>query len=205
MWRLWKKNKKINGNTFYGQSAAVVHAFLSMFLAAGMLAVIAFSETRQRRTPSLHLYWWGLSLIFLFLACDEAIMLHERLIEPIRDRFHLSGFFYYAWVLPYGIFALIIFALYLRFLLRLPREIAWLLVISGSMYVGGALGMEMVGGWYVEQHLGAEHTVRHSQIEVAFQTVEESLEMMGIVVFIYTLARYAAGNGGLALSLRSGE
>ena len=62
-----------------------VYSFLAMFVAAAMLAGIAWIETTNRREPSQHLYWWGLTLIFLFLACDESIQLHERLIEPIRE------------------------------------------------------------------------------------------------------------------------
>jgi hypothetical protein len=182
-----------------------VYSFLSMFLAAGMLAVIATSEMRVRGPSTQHRYWWGLTLIFAFLACDESIELHERLIVPGRELFNLSGMFYYAWVIPYGIFALLVFALYLRFLMKLPRHIAWLFVLAGGMYVAGALGMEMVGGWYWEQYLIGEHTAAQARTMVMIQTIEEALEMMGIVVFIYALARYVSDKGGLAITIRRGE
>jgi hypothetical protein len=34
--------------------------------------------------------------------------------------------------------------LYLRFLLRVPRRTALLLVLSGAVFVGGALGVEFI-------------------------------------------------------------
>jgi hypothetical protein len=54
--------------------------------------------------------------------------------------------------------------------------------------------MEMIGGVLVEH--GGTHTVRY----VVEQTIEETLEMGGIVLFIYALADYIATVlGGLAV------
>jgi len=177
-----------------------VYSFLAMFFAAALLAVIALDEMAKPNGRAEAPYWWGLTVIFLFLACDESMELHERLIVPGREAFGLSGIFYYAWVIPYGIFALLIFGLYLRFLLRLPREIAWLFVLAGGTYVAGALGMEMMGGWYWETHVLPDQELGSLQTMIAIQTVEESMEMMGIVTFIYALARYAdEHNQGISL------
>ena len=51
-------------------------------------------------------------------------------------------------------------------------------------YVGGALGMELIKG---------RHSYLYGQKNLAYgviTTIEESLEMLGIVVFIYALLDY---------------
>ena len=75
---------------------------------------------------------------------------------------------------------------YLRFLFGLPARTRRLFLVAGSLYVGGAIGIELVGGrhayLYGTQNMGYEMIV----------TFEEFLEMMGIVVFIYALMSYMA-------------
>ena len=163
--------------TFYSAFAILFCSFL--------LTLIGFASREDKRIH--YFYWFGLALVFLFLAIDEMLMLHERAIEPVREAFDASGIFYYAWVIPYGIALLIFGAIYLRFLFRLPSRTARLFVIAGTMYVVGAVGMEMLGGWYFAGDPSRDHDV----IFVAIQTVEELLEMAGIIVFIYALADYA--------------
>lgn len=62
----------------------------------------------HKNLKSSYIMWFGLSLIFLFLAIDEIASIHERLEKPTRDAFKTSGFLLYAWVIPYGI-ALVVF------------------------------------------------------------------------------------------------
>lgn len=52
------------------------------------------------------------------------------------------------------------------------------------MFVGGALGMEMVGGQYADSFGGG------TPVYMAITSIEESLEMFGIVVFVYALLTY---------------
>ena len=163
--------------TFYSAFAIVFCSFL--------LTLIGFASRKDKHINCL--YWFALALIFLFLAIDEMLMLHERAIEPIRAALDASGAFYYAWVIPYGVGVLAFCAVYLRFLLRLPRRSAILFVVAGAMFVTGAIGMEMLGGWY----FSADPSHDHDVIYILIQTVEELLEMTGIIVFIYALADYA--------------
>lgn len=159
--------------TFYSSGA--------LLLCSGLLAMIARLEWRGLRIAGMH--WAGLAAVFFGLSCDEMLGFHERLIEPVRHLLGTSGAFLYAWVIPYGAFALAFGGLYTRFLTRLPRRSALLFVLSGAVYVAGALGMEMVGGYWRHNH-------GHGPIYVLFQTVEESLEMVGIVFFLYSLLDY---------------
>jgi hypothetical protein len=80
-----------------------------------------------------------------------------------------------------GIFVLIFVAAYLRFLRNLPARMRTLLLLAGGLYVGGALGFEILSGM---------HAVKHGQENAVFAilvTIEETLEMLGVAVFIYAL------------------
>lgn len=130
-------------------------------------------------------YWKTLSLIFLYLSLDEAFSFHEILIIPsVRESLHLNPVFYETWVIP-GIVLVGVFAFkYLKFLLHLPYKTRYLFLIAAIVYVGGGLGMEMVGG-VLRIDFG-----RRTIISLTGIIVEESLEMVGIVIFIYALLAY---------------
>lgn len=173
-----------------------VYSFCAIMTCVSLLITIGIREKRNPKPRYSYRFWFVLAALFVFIGVDEMLMLHERLIEPGRETFQLSGAFYYAWVIPYGILTIIVALFFSRFLLRLPRDTAELFVIAGAMFVAGAIGMEMIGGWYWERHLADTRDVPM----VLMQTVEETLEMMGIIVFMYALARHAARHGdGLQL------
>ncbi len=152
-------------------------------LFCALLLILIARASRKDRYRSIG-YWYGMAGVFVFLSVDEMLMLHERAIEPLRTMFDASGLFYYAWVLPYGIGVLVFVAIYARFLFRLRRRTRVLFLTAGTIYVLGAVGVEMLSGLYFETHGGS------NPVYVALQTVEETLEMSGIVLFIFALADY---------------
>ena len=187
---VWFFSLGSDGNvpTFYSSFA--------ILLCAALLLGIAIGDLRERKIPAA--YWFGLAVIFAFLAADEMLMLHERLIEPVRDALDTSGLFYYAWIIPYGVALLVFLVVYLRFLLLLPKRTAALFVTAGVLFVAGAIGLEMFGGMQAETH-GKENVVY-----VALQTIEELLEMIGIALFAFALADYADKRwGGLRIVVSS--
>lgn len=96
-------------------------------------------------------------------------------------------------VVPGRVFSLLVLLLavtYWRFLLHLPFRSRMLFLTSAVVYVGGALGMEMVGGWYAQNYGSGNLSY------VAIATLEETLEMLGVVIFIYALLRYLAAEIG---------
>jgi hypothetical protein len=95
------------------------------------------------------------------------------------------GFFAFAWVVP-GIMLVIVLALFfLRFLFSLPLKTRLRFLFAATIYLGGAIGMEMVGGRYFEVH-GA--TLMYSMLS----TIEEGMEMAGAIFFIRALLLYIA-------------
>lgn len=161
--------------------------FLLLF-AALLLSLITVLKRKQTRFPVS--YWAILSLGFLFMAADEAWSFHERLTKPIRELLGDDNFgvFYYAWVIP-GIALVLVLALFFsRFLLHLPAETRPIFLLAATLYIGGAIGFELIGGCFAELH-GARN-LTYSMIV----TVEESLEMAGVIVFIRALLAYIADN-----------
>jgi len=153
----------------------------TLLLLAGLLLLyVAAAGRRERDRWARH--WFVLGWIFLLMSADETSGLHGLLSAPLRSAFHLSGAFYHAWVLPVGIGLAFLGVAYLRFLRSLPAATRRLMVLSGMVYVAGAIGFELPEGMY-RTAFGANVTVVYGFLTV----FEETFEMIGIVVFIYTL------------------
>ena len=122
------------------------------------------------------------------MATDEGWSLHERLIGPVRGLLGHGdlGIFYFAWIIPAMAGVVLLGLLFLGFLSRLPSSTRWSFIIAGSLYLGGAIGVEMLGGRQAEIH-GFENLTYQ-----LFAHLEESLEMAGIILFIHALLRYLA-------------
>ncbi len=168
-------NGEANVPTWYQSS--------TLFLSAILLGLIA---SAKRVAGARYLWHWRiLSLIFLYLSLDEAACIHEQ-ANKLGPALHAAGPFYFVWVIPAAILVSIFVLAYLKFLAHLPRRERWLFVIAGATYVGGALGMEMVGGAYMS-HYGELMEGARAMTYALIVTTEEFLEMAGILVFIYVL------------------
>ena len=130
-------------------------------------------------------YWQILAAGLAWMSFDEVFRMHERLIEPMRALLGGGdlGMFTYAWVVPAIFVVSIVGLLYTKFLLGLPSETGLWLFASGAVFVGGAVGLEMVGGWYWSQ-MG--NTLTQSLIVIT----EEAMEFSGICLFIFVVLRF---------------
>jgi len=118
------------------------------------------------------------------MSIDEIIGIHELFIIPLRRTFNLSGIFYFSWVILGIAFILIIGIVYLRFLFNLPAKIRNNFILAASLYIGGVIGVELLDGYYAETHGQTNLTYR------LMVTLEESLEIFGIIVFIKALLNF---------------
>lgn len=149
---------------------------------AGLLAVIA-SLARRDADPDWR-RWALLASIFVGLSLDEAVAFHEILITPLRNAFQLGGMLYFAWVIP-AFFLVGGIGLYFSpFLLRLPMRHAIRFAVAGALFVGGALGMELVGGYF------ASHYGQQSLRYIVAAMAEETLEIAGAAIFLAALLAY---------------
>ena len=162
--------------------------FASFALLSCSVLLAGIASFKKSANSRFILHWSALSIIFLLLSLDETVGFHELTIAPLRSALDAEGFLYYTWVVP-GIAFLFVFVLsYLRFFINLPADIRRLFLFAGVLYVAGAVGGELVSGRHADLY-GTEN-----MMYVTLVTIEEFLEMMGVLVFIYTLMSYMASH-----------
>jgi len=170
-------NKEANLPSLYSACSILFCGFL----------LIVIAKAKRRAGAPYRWHWAGLAAIFLFMGLDEGAVIHEKLIVRIREAYHTTGDFYFAWVIPYGIATIIIGFAYLRFVIYELHGIARVrVIVAGVTYVMGALVMEMAGGRIAEMWGGDEGCALHA----FFYSIEEFLEMAGILLFIHALVCY---------------
>ncbi|MEG4516660.1 MULTISPECIES: hypothetical protein [unclassified Microcoleus] len=158
------------------------YSCLALLFTSLLLGVIAYAKNLD--TDRYKNHWKVLSFIFLYLCLDEAGQLHEKLIDPTRMLLNASGFLYFTWIVPFGFLVAIFLLSYSKFVFHLPVATRKLFVSACALYIGGAIGMELPGG-YLSSTTG-EGGLAYALVT----TLEESLEMVGIVVFIHGLISY---------------
>lgn len=180
---LFDFNEEVNVPTFYSA--------VTLFTSALLLFSIAILSKRSGRS---YVSWFCLGLIFLFLTFDEFASLHELVIGMSREAFNASGYFYYAWVIPYAFGLFILGLIYIPFLKNLPKNTRKTFLYAAAIFITGAIGFEMLGGNIVESQ-------GPTPLFSLVYTIEETLEMVGIAVFIYALLTYIADNYNLVFTL----
>lgn len=149
-----------------------------LFVWAALLTGLITRHAWTNQAP-YRWHWLGLAVALVYMSFDDFAMLHESLVEPIQSYFGLT---YFTWVIP-GMVVVALFAgAYVPFLWSLDARWKWLFATSGAMFVGGAIGGELIQGWYLATHNGST-TLTYELIA----TVEETLELMSLVLLIYTL------------------
>jgi hypothetical protein len=174
--------------SFYTDSEANVPTYFNtiiLFIPSMLFAVIGAWKLSIK--DKFKYQWVGLSLVFLYLSMDEASVLHEKLIAPMRLLFNyerFGGVFYFAWVVP-GMAAILFFLLaYLRFFIHLENKFKFLFFISLAIYVSGIIGGEMLSGHFAGT-IGFKNFTY-----AAYTSLEESLEWIGCSLLIYSLLKY---------------
>ena len=84
--------------------------------------------------------------LVLTISPRRVARLHEHL-GRLQSVWKTHGIFYFAWVIPGGIFVAIVGLLYARFLAHLPPTTRRGFILSAVCFVGGALSVEALGGW----------------------------------------------------------
>ena len=165
--------------------------FSSFVLVTAAVQLAAIAGLSRRENDKDWRYWGFLAVIFLYLAIDEAIAIHEVLIHPLRTAFNLSGILHFSWVLPGAAVVMAVGCYFLPFVLRLPRQHAVRFVICGTIFVGGALGMELVGGYFASRY------GMTSPIYLVAMLIEETMEITGSTMFVYALFSYLHDRWGV--------
>ncbi|MDZ4698233.1 MAG: hypothetical protein SH809_00895 [Rhodothermales bacterium] len=130
-------------------------------------------------------HWMALAGVFLFLTLDEAAQIHEKLdTDLIWGSLETSGFLAWPWVILYGGLVAAFFVVFGRFWLGLPATIKWPYAVAAALYVGAALGFEMLEARVYTEAAGP------GPLFDILVTIEEFLEMSAILYAIHTSLRY---------------
>lgn len=175
---------------FHLEAEQNIPTFFSTFLLLFADILLWTITILKRNQTAPHVSYWALlSFGFFFMAADEAAHIHELLIRPTRMLLGNGnlGIFYFSWVIP-GIALVLVLALFfLKFLLHLPPKTRPAFLTAATIYIGGAIGFELIGGQIYELY-------GRNLLYNIISTTEESLEMAGIIVFIWALLLYIAEN-----------
>ncbi|MEL6439211.1 MAG: hypothetical protein AAFQ80_08180 [Cyanobacteria bacterium J06621_8] len=187
--KVFNLDRELNLPTWY---SALMLGFCSL-----LLRFIALGKKQQgdRYTRD----WRLLSVIFSLMAIDEVVSLHEILIIPeVSEALNLPWFLHSMWVIPGTVFVVWFGNRYRQFLANLPSSFGRQFTLAALVYIGGALIMEMIGS-HVAESLGQQ-----TLIYALIATIEEIMEMSGVVIFMAGLFRYLktwAGNLELQLDI----
>ncbi len=173
-------NREQNVGAWYSTVLIFSCAFLLMI--AGRRASEAYDRDAR--------YWYILAIVFVALSFDEASSVHETLMDYIQPVLQTSGPLLYAWVVPALILVPVFGFLYIPFLRRLRSPYGIWFLVSGAVFVAGALGMEMVGGMVEDNKLA---------FTVSF-LIEESLELAGMTSFLLAVMSYLRTDPAVQLS-----
>lgn len=171
-------DRENNIPTWYSSTALFVNSVL--------MGLVGWVKRHDGGSYAKH--WLALAGILLLLSIDEAASMHEKtsfIAEKLLDWAGLmSDYLYYGWVI-FGIAAVtIVGSLYLKFLMDLPKETMRWFLLAGFLYVGGAIGFEL---------LEAKVFVVENKETMTFMllaVVEEGMEMFGVVASIYATLSY---------------
>ena len=173
---------------------------LQLVLAAVLLLIVWRGKVQRKEPHRTH--WLVLGCIFLFLGADEVAQIHETTIAntiaalrgaegglslanaPRHSDPDKTGWFFVYMPL------LAVFGLsFIPFLRRLPGRIAVLFMVSGTIYLGGAIGVEKFVNWFAGKY--GDNTVGY----VLLDNLGEFMESTGIALFVYAILCFMAHEG----------
>lgn len=163
--------------------------FFSVCLLLGAAAVVAgIAHVQRLRADRFATHWRWLAIGFFGLALDEIAGLHEKLTpftHWLLGRYPLAP---RSWTVVGMVLAGTAGVFFLRFLHHLPYRVRRLVVAAGAIYLGGTIGMEIIGGANVRVNgLGIGYAV--------YSVIEEGMEMGGVVLFLDAMLIYYASLG----------
>jgi hypothetical protein len=166
--QLFDMDEENNLPTWFSSFLLLNNAFL--------LYLVAKSELVQDR-----LHWGLMSAGFLLLAIDEVAGLHETLNSSIEMNWAMAG----------AILVTVVGAAFIPFLLRLPRRLAGMFILSGAVFISGAIIIELL----------SEDMDSDSWAYMLAVALEEGLEMLGAWLLLVTLLKQMANSSKLDVAV----
>ena len=142
-----------------------------------LLGVTAFwvwvvADVKRGSSDRWWMHWKLLAWGFFLLCVDEVAGLHET-VNTITE---------VTWAIPGGILALVVGLMMFPFVWSLPAGTRDAFIAAGCLYVGGAVGVEIIG----------EPMDSDTMLYNLTTVVEEGMEMGGVILFLAATLQYAA-------------
>ena len=164
----------------------------TLFSSSIMLACAYTLNEIKKVSEKLPSKDWGLlSKIFIFLAIDELFQIHEIFIIPDL-RPYLSPALGSTWVIPYTALMIYLGWRFNKFLRSLKKQTRQKFLQSATIFLTGAIGMEVVGSYLVRSGIIRLHSIWYGSIT----GLEELLEILGLIMFLTTLANHLIRQNG---------
>jgi hypothetical protein len=178
----WLLNLYLAVNIDAERNVPAVYSALQLLAAAGLLGLVAVAQTSVAGGAPRR--FGMLAGLFVLLAADEAFSFHEAMGGAMHGQLQLTGPISgcWTWVIAGAPIVLVTGLCFLPLLWKLHRRTRGLVVLAATLFIGGALGLETVGGIVRSYHGvgGAYYLVT---------ALEEWCEMVGISVFVFALLR----------------
>ncbi len=162
------------------------HAFKSLLLAGCGAAIFLNARAVAESGGAFLKRWRVLGWIFLALAVDEEVQIHQKTVSLLVARI-LGADVDHApdakifWILPYLIFTAGFCVAYLGFWWKLPLRVRLRFAGAGIIYVGGAAVVEEIA------HKYANHFGDHNIPYLLMTNFSEFMQMIGSILFIQAL------------------
>lgn len=153
--------------------------WFSSFLLLNNAFFLALMARSSRDRDKLQ--WWMMSVGFFVLSIDEVAGLHESFNSSIEMN----------WAIPGAILVAVVGVAFIPFLLRLRRGLAGIFILSGVVFVSGAIIVELLSEDMDSDSLGYMLAV----------ALEEGLEMLGAWLFLSTLIKEMCNEESLDVSV----
>jgi hypothetical protein len=168
-----------------GDEISLTTFFSVLNLLISSIFAYAIYRHARRQSDETAFQWLTLSILFFCLSLDESASIHERAGARFFDFVDISlpVIETHRWLLAGVIFTAIVGLFFIPFLLKLDARTRFLFLLSGGIFLAGALLFEFVGalmmfeGGYTRQDLA--YRLR--------RVAEEGFELLGIAIFNCTL------------------
>jgi len=161
-------------------------------------AICVLAHTLHKRSSGLA--WSGVGIaiaaVIFLVSVDEFASVHERIGGSLSYYVETEGVFHHAWLIPYLFAAVLLAPIALKWLLSLPATLAIRVVYAGSLYLFGAVGLEMIAG-VIESSSSISENVQAASL-FATMPMEECLEMAGMALFLVFMFEEVSGDQGAA-------
>lgn len=166
-------DRENNISSFYGGTLWLIASLTSLY-----------TSNYIRKDNKQFYFWRFLSFIFFFFAVDEWVAIHEYVGDLFAEILTSLEFGTFTWLIPGAFFILAFVLFFLYFLKSLPPTYARLILFGFLVFVLGAMGVEVLGGFAYQYYDGSSIIFR------MLVQLEEMLEMMGVIIIIFAIISY---------------